>query len=77
MRSGLETKSNQRDLRYVSCKVIGDLRSMEGITRCTGDLDEGFRRMRIDLKWKISAALGNITNAGRERTGLGLSSTDG
>ena len=32
------------DLRYVRCKVIGDLRSIEGVTRCTRDLDEGFRR---------------------------------
>ena len=50
-RSNLDTRSDQMDLRYVRCKVIGDLRSMEGVTRCTKALDEGFKRMRIDPKW--------------------------
>ena len=52
-RSNLDTRSDQMDLRYVRCNVIGDLRSMEGVTRCTRDLDGGFRCMRIDPKWNI------------------------
>ena len=39
------------DLRYVRCKVIGDLRSMEDVTKCAKALDEGFRQTRVDPKW--------------------------
>ena len=38
-------------MRYVRCKVIGDLRSMEGVTKCAKAMDKGFRQMRVDPKW--------------------------
>ena len=53
-RSHLDTRSNQLDLRYVRCKVIGDLRSMEGVTKCARALDKGFRQMRVDPKQNTS-----------------------
>ena len=31
--------------------VIGDLRSMEGVTKGARALDKGFRQMRVDPKW--------------------------
>ena len=43
-------RSNQLDLRYVRCEVIGDLRSMEGVTKGARALDKGFRQMRVDPK---------------------------
>ena len=52
-RSDIDTRLDQLDLRYIRCKVIGDLRSMEGVTKCAGDLDKGFRQMRVDPKWNI------------------------
>ena len=49
-RSDQDTRSNQVGLRYVRCKVIGDLRSMEGVTKCARAVDEGFSYMRVDPK---------------------------
>ena len=49
-RSNLDTRSDQLDLRYVRCKVIGNPRYMDDDTKWTWDLDEGFSHMRVDPK---------------------------
>ena len=39
------------DLRYVRCKVNGNPRSMDDVTRSTKALDYGLGRVRLDPKW--------------------------
>ena len=50
-RSDLDTRSNQVSLKYVKCKVIGDFRSMDDVTKWTRVLDIGFGCMKVDPKW--------------------------
>ena len=50
-RSDLDTISDQVGLKYVRCKVIGDSRSMEDVTKWTKALDIGFSCMKVDPKW--------------------------
>ena len=50
-RLDLDTRSNQVGLRYIRCKVIGDSRSMEDVTKWTRALDIGFGCMKVDPTW--------------------------
>ena len=49
-RSDLDTRSDQVGLRYVSCKVIEDSRSMGDVTRCAKALDQGFGSVKFNPK---------------------------
>ena len=49
-RSDRDTRLDQVALKYVRCKVIGDSRSMEDVTKWTRALDIGFGCMKVDPK---------------------------
>ena len=63
-RSDLDTRSDQVALKYVRCKVIGDSRSMEDVTKWARALDIGFGCMKVDPKWNQGDLWGEILDLG-------------